>query len=213
VAILKREDAKKLRHSLRSAFQIYMIDCATPAPTGTQRRKELRKIRAAARRLAAHPNWRAADGLLKALDTPDLDARIVAYKVLTAKGYTPFQFKRTLRHWTITSSAESSDIAAANELASLDIQALAPAGGRFPDPGLAHLVASLIPIWTVVTGRTAGLVSVDVVDNVKRCPFAEWLNAMHQRLGVAQPPLGRVVDIGRWVKRSKNPAPVQGNAI
>jgi hypothetical protein len=117
VAILKREDAKKLRHSLRSAFQIYMIDCATPAPTGTQRRKELRKIRAAARRLAAHPNWRAADGLLKALDTPDLDARIVAYKVLTAKGYTPFQFKRTLRHWTITSSAESSDIAAANELA------------------------------------------------------------------------------------------------
>ena len=207
VAIPGRADAKELRQGLRFAFRIYMIDCASPAPTGTQRRKSLRNITAAAARLISRPNRRTADDLLTALDTPDLDARKVAYSALTAKGYEPLEFKRRLRHWRIAPSTNSSATGAANELASLNVEALAPVGGRFPDSGLARLIASLVPIWTTVTGRTAGLISASN-DDVKTCPLADWLHEMLDLLGLPRPPVGRVVDIVRLIERAKNPAPV-----
>jgi hypothetical protein len=76
--------------------------------------------------------------------------------------------KRRLRHWTIASSADDVAIVAAKELANLDVEALVPVGGRFPDPGLAHLVASLIPIWKRATGRTPGPISADKEGGKKR---------------------------------------------
>jgi hypothetical protein len=140
---------------------------------------------------------------LTALDTPDLDARKLAYGQLTARGHTPLQLKRTLRHWpTAPRFPESGAVEAASDLANLDIDALAPVGGRFPDPGLAKLVVSLVSNWETVTGRTARLVSVEKGVR-KKCPFADWLAEMHDLLGVPRPPVGRVIDIVRGVERSK----------
>jgi hypothetical protein len=211
VAALSLAELTKYRRDLRWAFRIYAIDCVNLAPTGTVRRKGLRKIGAAAARLVLTPNHATADELLTALDTPDLDARRLAYTAMTTKGHEPVQVKRRLRHWTIASSVDDVAIAAARELANLDVEALAPVGGRFPDPGLAHLVASLIPIWEKVTRRTAGLVSIDKEGEKKKCPFGDWLDEMHALLDVPRPPVGRIVDIVRLAERSKNPAPVTGS--
>jgi hypothetical protein len=72
VAALSVAQLKKYRRDLRCAFRIYAIDCVNPAPTGTVRRKALRKIRAAAVGLVLMPNYATADELMTALDTPDL---------------------------------------------------------------------------------------------------------------------------------------------
>jgi hypothetical protein len=132
----------------------------------------------------------------------------LAYIALTTKGHEPFHLKRKLRHWTIGSSVDDVTIAATKVLANLDVEALAPVGGRFPDPGLAQLVASLIPVWGKVTRRTAGLISIDKEGEKKKCPFGDWLGEMHDLLGVRRPLVGRVVDIVRLAERSKNPEPV-----
>jgi hypothetical protein len=208
VAALTVAELKQCRRDLRFAFKIYRIDCASAAPTGTERRKALTRIKNAAERLAAYQNPSAADDLLTALDTPDLDARKLAYIQLRAKGHKALQFKKALRHWPKAPRfPESGAFAAARELADLDIDTLAPVGGRFRDPGLANLVLRVVPIWERVAGRAAGPVSVDKEGDKKKCPFADWLAEMHDLLVVPRPPVGRVVDIVRWVERSKKSAP------
>jgi hypothetical protein len=215
VAIPGRREAEQLRRYLRDTFEIYALDCATAAPTGTERRTALRGIRNSADLLISMPNLRNAYALLDALETHDYDALNLAYGALRTGGYKPHWLKRRLRHWQILSSVDREAIAAAAKvLATLDIEALVPVSGRFPDPGLAHLVASLIPIWKRVTGRTAGLISTNLVsedaEGRKRCPFAEWLDEMHDLLGTPRPSVWRVVDIVKWFERSKNPAPFEG---
>jgi hypothetical protein len=204
-------DLRQCRDGIRRALKIYRIDCASTAPTMTERRKAIARIKNAAGRLATNKSRSAAWDLLTALDTPDLDARKLAYGQLTARGHTPLPLKRTLRHWpTAARLPESGAVAAASDLANLDIDALAPVGGRFPDPGLAKLVVSLVSNWETVTGRTARPVSVDKECERKKCPFADWLAEMHDLLGVPRPPVGRVIDIVRGVERSKHKAPATG---
>lgn len=139
-----------------------------------------------------------AYALLAALGSRDYGALNLAYRVLIANGHEPQRLKRRLRHWTIISSIDRAEIAAgAKVLADLDLEALVPVSGRFPDPALAHLVAALVPVWEKVTGRTAGLVSIDNEGDKKKCPVADWLGEMHDFLRVPSPPAGRVVDIVR----------------
>lgn len=213
VAILSRAEVRKLRRDLRFTFRIYAIACATVAPTATERRKALNKIQTSAARLVSMPNPSTANDFLTALETRDFHARNLAYRALTARGQKPFQIKKRIRHWTIASSVDLIVIGAAKVLTNLDIEVLVPIGGRFPDPGLAHLVASLIPIWKRATGRTPGPISADKEGGKKKCPFADYLAEMHDLLGVTQPPDGRVVDIVRCAARSKNPAPVTEERI
>ncbi len=214
VAALTVAELKQCRREIRFAFKIYRIDCASAAPTGTERRKALTKIKTAAARFAGNGGRPAAWALLTALDEADYDARKLAYKQLAAKGCSARGLTRSLRHWPIVpGSGDRGVVTAASELAGLDVDALAPLRGRFPEPGLAKLVASLIYFWKRVTGRTAALVSVDRDCEKKRCPFADWLAEMHNLLGFAPPPVGRVVDIVRWHERWKNPAPVTGGNV
>ena len=134
-----------------------------------------------------------AYALLAALGSRDYGALNLAYRVLIANGHEPQRLKRRLRHLTIISSIDRAAIAAgAKVLADLDLEALVPVSGRFPDPALAHLVAALVP-----TGRTAGLVSIDKEGDKKKCPFADWLGEMHDFLRVPSPPAARAVDIVR----------------
>jgi len=211
-------EIERLRRRLRSAFRRYVIDCGTIAPTATERRKVLRKIKALATRLAASPNRPNAWALLDALETPDLGARKLAYQALSTRAGL---FKGSLRNWRIASPADpavkSSVRASAtvddpavmsgvHALAGLDIEALVPRGGKFPDPALANLVAALVPVWKKVTRRTAGLVQANV-EGDKRCPFANWLGETHDLLRVPRPSVARVIDIVRRVEREKIPHP------
>jgi hypothetical protein len=221
VPALSIADLQQCRDHIRFAFEIYRIDCATAAPTMTERRKALAKIKNAAGWLAAHRGRLAAWDLLTVLDTPDLDARRLVYSHLTAKGHNPLQFKKALRHWPIAPRLpDIRVVSAAVDLAALDVDALAPlrprgsAGfGGFRDPGLANLVLRVVSIWKRVTGRTAGTVSLDKVGDEKMCPFADWLAEMHDLLGVAQPAVGRVIDIVRQIERAEKPAPVTGESV
>lgn len=209
-------ELREHRRALRFTFKIYSIDCANQAPTATERRNALTKIKTPARRLADERSWSSADTLLTTLDTADLDARRLVYRQLTKKGLDPLQFKKTLRNWHILSSFPEDCLPVVDELANLDVEDLVPAAGRFPDPGLAKAVAALVPIWKRVTGRaarptsvgTAALRSAGMERDQKKHPFADWLSEMHALLEVAQPPVGRIVDIVRAVEARKNPAPV-----
>jgi hypothetical protein len=201
---------RECRQNLRHAFLIYSIDCANNAPTATERRKTLKKIKTTARLLMNDKSRLSAGELLTALDAPDLEARKLAYRQLSARGYQPLQFKKTLRDWRVLSPFPEDCLPALAELAGLDVEALVPAGGRFPDPGLANAVAKLVPIWKEVTGRTAGAISANKECDRKKCPFADWFFEMCARLEIAQPPVGRITDIVRLVEAQKNPAPVTG---
>jgi hypothetical protein len=196
VAIPSCHEVQRLRRYLRDTFKIYALDRATQAPTATERRRTLVKIKTSAARLVSIPNRPNAYALLDALETRDYDALNLAYGALTAKGHNPMLFKRRLRHWGLDPFHDQAAISAAHELTNLDVEALAPVSGRFPDPALAHLVASLPPIWKRVTGRTAGLISAENND-AKTCPFADWLGEIHDLLRVPRPPVGRVADIVR----------------
>jgi hypothetical protein len=88
-------------------------------------------------------------------------------------------------------------------LANINIDALVPSSGRWPDPALANLVAGVKPIWRRVTGRTAGLISRDRSGDAKDCPFANWLVGLLEQAKIGRPPLGRIVDIVRPRQRKK----------
>jgi len=202
-------EVKKLRIKLRSAFRRYMIDCATIAPTATERRKALARIKTSAARLASIPNRPNAWVLLDALDTPDLGARHLVYRALRTRAG---PFKRSLRNWRIASpadpavessveapaTAEDPEVMSAIQtLAGLDIEALVPASGRFPKPALAHLVAALVPVWKGVTGRKASGLGTHYIGGLesKTCLFADWLGELHGLIGLPPPSLWSIVDI------------------
>ena len=211
VPIPSCQEVQGLRRYLRDTFKIYALDCGTAAPTATERRKTLRGIKNSAALLIAEPNLQNAHALLKALESRDSDALSMAYRALTAGGHEPFwQLKRRLRHWSMNSPIDPEAVTAACALASIDVEALVPVSGRFSDPGLALLVATLVPTWESVTGRTAGLVSIDKEGDAKKCPFADWLGEMHGFLGIPRPSTWQVADIVRRMKREKNPTPYGG---
>ncbi len=192
---------KECRGEVRAAFKIYRIACKTPNVTATERRKALGKIRTAAQRFAESPSSLWANRLWEALDSKDLEARKAAYGVLNMKGFNPILLKRVLTDVFLKRHAPPADCKlAARELANLDINSLCPTGGRWPDPGLADLVIALVPVWKRVTGRTAGLTSIDAAGE-KQCLFNEWLTAMHSLLELPPPLTQRVVDIVRPKKR------------
>jgi hypothetical protein len=209
VAIPSCQEAKRLRENLRSIFKTYALDCANPAPTATERRKTLGRIKNSAAHLIAAPSRRNADALLDALETPDYDALGMAYRALTANGHEPQRLKRRLRHWgdIIVPGDGEAITAAARALASLNVEALVPMSVKgqfsgFPDPALAHLVAALVPVWERVTGRTVGLFSsYKDGQEEKRSLFADWLGEMHALMGLAPPSLWSVTDIVRRDER------------
>jgi hypothetical protein len=106
-------------------------------------------------------------------------------------------FKKGLRDVVAVSAPPNKYLPTVRQLANIDLNALAPLGGRWRDPGLPGLVATLVPIWKRVTGRTAGLVSVGKDCETKKCLFANWLGEMLGKIGIRPPPVGRVVDIVR----------------
>jgi hypothetical protein len=97
VAIPSCQEAKRLGENLRSIFKTYALDCANPAPTATDRRKTLGRVKSS--HLIAAPSRRNAYALLDALETRDYDALGTAYQALTANGHEPQRLKRRLRHW------------------------------------------------------------------------------------------------------------------
>jgi hypothetical protein len=209
VAIPSCQEAKRLRENLRSIFKTYALDCANPAPTATERRKTLGRVKNSAAHLIAAPSRRNAYALLDALETRDYHALGMAYRALTANGHEPQWLKRRLRHWgDIIVPVDSQAItAAACALASLNVEALVPMSVKgqfsgFPDPALAHLVAALVPVWERVTGRTVGLFS-SYKDGreEKRSLFADWLCEMHALMGLAPPSLWSGIDIVRRDER------------
>ena len=146
---------------------------------------------------------------MDALDTPDLDARNLAYRALRTN---PLLFKRRLRHWASASAGDPLAVAVtietANRLAGLNIEALVPMSMKgqfsgFPAPALAHLVAALVPVWRRVTGRKVALFSSYKEGlEEKRCLFADWLGEMHEVMGLAAPSLWRVIAIVRHDERT-----------
>jgi hypothetical protein len=202
------QEIQDRRRYLRDTFKTYIFDCSNAAPTATERRRSLVRIKNSAALLLSIPSTQNHYAFLSALETRDSDALSMAYRALTAECHSPQRLKRRLRHWTVNSPRDESIISAARALASLDVEALVPVSGRFQDPGLAHLVAALIPIWKSVTGRTAGLVQANARGH-KKCPFADWLGEMHELMGLAAPSLWSVVAIVKWFERSENPAPFQ----
>src|SRR3974390_232126 len=68
---LTADELKKCRKALRSALQIYRIDCANPQPTATDRRKVLIKIKTVAQRFVDTLRGSWADKLLTYLDDAD----------------------------------------------------------------------------------------------------------------------------------------------
>ena len=191
-------DMRQLRAVLRRAFKIYLIARVNPSPTGTERRQTLKNIALAANKLVTAQDSRAAYYLLDALETPDLDARNLAYKQLRSAGYHFALLKRRLRHWTIHAAPDHVALAAAKELSKLDPMVTVPVKvkGSPPDPALAELVALVAPIWQAATGRTAGLTEPKN-DGSKFCAFANWLAEMHDLLKFPAPTESRVVGIVR----------------
>ncbi len=199
VANIAAADIKRLRRDLRLLFTIYDIDCATAAPTVTERRKTLKKIKTSATRLVESGNpkqsWKWAGKLLEALNSSDRNTVALVYKQFSASGREIIQFKKLLLNQSVKSELPDHCLKTAKELAALDEEILAPTGGGFRDPGLAKLVAGLVPIWKVVTGRTASLISTNAEGELKKCLFAEWLTKMFGHMKLEKPPVGRVIDI------------------
>jgi hypothetical protein len=191
---LSVDDLRECRKRLREAFRKYRKDCATGAMTATEQRKKLYKIKAAARQFRNKKTWEASNELLAALNSSGV--RTLVYMELSRKGHNPVRFNYELVHWTgVFTPFPKNCLPALNELAALDVKALVPAGGHFPDPALANAVAQLVPIWKKVTGRTAGRTSVECASYRKKNLFADWISEMHGLLGVAPPPKGRVLGI------------------
>jgi hypothetical protein len=194
------QEIERLRRYLRRTFEIYMIECAAGSPTATERRKTLDGIKGSAALLIERQNLPSAYALLAAMGSNDHDALRMAYSALRAKGHNPYQIKRRLPLWTHLSLVDRAGIlSAAQALAGLDIRALVPVAGRFAGPGLAHLVAALVPVWERVTGRRAAGLGTSYTGGLetKNCLFANWLGELHVLMRLPSPSLWRVVDLIR----------------
>jgi hypothetical protein len=162
-----RDELKNLRGELREAVKFYQLDRAESLSTPTQRRKQLTKVKTAAAHLVAKRRKGWAKRLAQAIRNAQTDkgAEMLLRKVL-ARG-TGERFGRLaalLGELDAAASLPEGTVLRGDEfatdwlevLAKLEVEALVPAGTRWPDPGLAPLVARLAPIWCRVTGRTAG---------------------------------------------------------
>ena len=125
-------EVEKLENDLCFAFRRYITYRAAIAPTATERRKMLTRIKTSATRLVSARNRPNAWGLLDALDAPDHGTRDLVYLLRT----NPLLFKQRLRHWASASAGDPLAIAVtietANRLAGLDIEGLVPESGRIP---------------------------------------------------------------------------------
>jgi hypothetical protein len=191
---------------LRDAFKRAQVDYAREHSTAKELRERLSKIATAARRYAKSKDLKWADVLLGHLDDERNAAQIIRQK-LEISGPEWIGFKKELRNVFARHAAPDSSINVARQIAEIEIGALAPKSGLFPDPTLFQLVAVLAPVWTEITGRTAAPVSVDAIGDIKVFHFARWLDGMFGLLDLPLPPDGRVLDIVRFQK-GKNPAPV-----
>lgn len=223
---LSKLELRERRHLLRRLVSKYRIACATPQPTATERRKTLSKIKTAARRFIKTEERLWADKLLDYLNTADVNTiALIRRNISSTKddwrawssmkrqlgslfsvanypgeilSGTSARSQASLDRWE---AFQASGISIVHELATINISELVPVSGHWPDPPLADLVAGLEPIWRRVTGRTAGLISVDAEADTKACPFAEWLRDILQAVGLARPSVERVVAIVRPRKR------------
>jgi hypothetical protein len=221
-------DLRECRRILRKSVSIYRIACATPQPTATEQRRSLSMIKTAARRFIKGPSKAWADKLLNYLEAADANSRSIINREVIAHGHPSnalITTKRLLRELFLQSIYPDEamptrrDISRASAdkiqvfrsrgypvvrlLADMEIDALVPGSGRWPDPALANLVANLQPLWRRITGRTAALISKDKVGELKQCHFADWLGELLERAGLPRPPVGRVVDIVCPQKKSK----------
>jgi hypothetical protein len=176
-------------------------------PTATERRKAIGKVKVAAVRFVASEGaWRRAwaDKLLDHIAACDLETVQTLMNEIKPSGcrWTPMKHHLQL---VVAVSAWSPDVClpAVAALAAMDVEALIPKRGRWPDPALANLVAAVAPVWKRVTGRSARPVSKDKEGDVKVHLFAQWLGGLIGKLGVTPPPPGRVADIARVVERDR----------
>jgi hypothetical protein len=232
---LNAQEVREYRRLLRKLVAIYRIACVTPQPTSTERRRTLGKIKTAAERFLKTSRQLWADKLLDHLDSADVNTRSILNREIISHGHKSnalVAMKRELRGLfspsvypdeiglapgvvsrAMKDRAESFWIggrSVVQVLANIEIEALVPGSGRWPDPPLANLVAGLEPIWCRVTGRTAALVSDDKELDTTKCPFAEWLGDLLESIGRQRLPVGRVVDIVRS-KIEKSGTPDQRN--
>jgi hypothetical protein len=191
---------------LREAFKRAQVDYKREHSTATELRERLSTVATAARRYAKSGELKWADILLGYLDNDRNAAQIIRQKI-EISGLEWIGFKKELRNVYATRAAPDSSIDVALRIAALEIGALVPKSGPFPDPALVPLVAVLAPVWMEITGRTAAQVSADATGDIKLFPFARWLEGMLGLLDLPLPPDGRVLNIVRFQK-GKNPAPV-----
>jgi hypothetical protein len=215
-------ELRQLRKLLRMHIMAYRIAVQTPLCTATERRKSLGKIKTAAMRLIENPSRQWAERFLRSLDDVDANTRAVVYRHLWSMGirWTAIPgIKRQLGDLYYLSvyhdeaypapgrlSRAQHDRVARFEieclptvraLASIDSRVLVSRQGKWRDPAQANLVAALEPVWCRVTGRSAGLTSIDKVGAQKRCRFAEWLKEILTAIDLPAPSLSRVADVVR----------------
>jgi len=226
---LNVSELREHRRLLRKHVRIYRIDSATPRSTATERRLALKKIKNAAAKFL-EPNSRKrlwAERLLDYLIESDVNTNRLLYLYVSTHGHGPdgvIAMKKQLRELfspsiyphesrppsgAISEAARdrllafmSTGLPVVRVLADVNIEALIPSSGRWPDPALANLVARVEPIWRRVTGRTSGPISKDRTGD-KGCPFAEWLVELLDRAKMGRPSTGRIVDVVRPRQRKK----------
>ena len=225
-APLTKLELRAHRDLLRKLASKYRIACGTPQPTATDRRKILRKIKTSATRFNDTGKRQWAYKLLNYLGAADLNTRALLSRELVSQGHRRTALsamKRELgnlfsvsiypgepqptRHAPSQASLDrckaflTGGLPIVRVLAKIDANALVPANARWPDPPLAELVTGLEPVWRRVTGRTAGLISVDAENRKQVCRFAEWLGDVLQGVGLPRPSAGRVLGIVQDKKR------------
>ena len=205
-AHLSSASIRRSREILREAFKRAQVDFAREHPTPTELRERLSKVATAARRYAKSGDLKWADMLLGYLDD-DRDAAQKIRQKIEISGLEWIGFKKELRDVYARHASSDKSIGVARQIAAIEIGALVPQSGPWPDPALFALVLILAPVWTEITGRTAAPVSADATGDKKVFPFARWLEGMLGLLDLPLPPDGRVLDIVRFQK-GKNPAPV-----
>ena len=189
------QEVRQIRSLLRNSIWRYRNSHKTGQPTATERRKTLRKIRTAAARFAATGKRSWANKLLDQIEAAELDVIQILMDQVNRIGQRWSPMKKNLQLTAAVSTIKADAcLPGVYALAAMDVGALVPKEGRWRDPALATMVAALEPSWRRITGRTAGLVSVDK-GIAKDCPFAHWLGDMIEAVGGQRPAVSRVADI------------------
>jgi hypothetical protein len=80
-------------------------------------------------------------------------------------------------------------------LAALNVDELAPVGGKWRNPAEANLILALIPLWRRVTARTPGLTGLRRESDEKQCRYAEWLAHILASVELPAPSTSRIVAV------------------